>query len=177
MLGAISGAISTIGIIPFSPANDFRLLVLFVLPGLTFGAIIGPAFSYGGWLRPTRVPAWIVFATLGHFAAGLCVTGLTWRLQAVLPLREGSAILIAAALGGALGGGILAGGNRWLIPDAGWIVPTIVGGVLGPLVLLHDAGPILGRLIFYVIWQGGYAGALAVGLPKPATSMTARLQP
>jgi hypothetical protein len=35
---------------------------------------------------------------------------------------------------------------------------------------MHDAGPILGRLIFYMIWQGGYAAALAAGLPKPQSS-------
>jgi hypothetical protein len=68
-------------------------------------------------------------------------------------------------LAGALGGGILAGANRLLVPGAGWIAPTIVGAVLGPLVLLHDLGPILGRLVFYGIWQTGYAVALALTLP------------
>jgi hypothetical protein len=82
-------------------------------------------------------------------------------LEAALPLSELSAIAIAAALAGALGGGILAGGNRLLVPDAGWIAPIIVADALGPLVLPHDAGPVLGRLMFYVIWQAGYAAALA----------------
>ena len=165
ILGVISGVISAIGMVPFRPSDDLRLLGLFVLPGLIFGAIIGPALAYGGWLRPWRVPAWILFATLGHFAAVLCVTGLTWRLQAALPLTEQSAIAIAAALGGALGGGILAGANRWLVPGAGFIAPTIVAGILSPLVLLHDAGPILGPLVFYVIWQAAYVTALVFALP------------
>ena len=73
---------------------------------------------------------------------------MTWRLQAALPLKEQSAILIAAALGGGLGGGILAVANRLLVPGSHWIGPTIVGAVLGPLVLLHDAGSVLGRLFF-----------------------------
>src|SRR5690349_12920885 len=136
----ISGAISAVGILPFSPSDDLRLFALFVLPGLAFGAIIGPALAYGGWLRRTRIPAWIVVATLGHFVAALCVTALTWRLQAALPLTEQSAIAIAAALGGAVGGGTLATANRFLVPGAAWIAPTIVGAVLGPLVLLHDLG-------------------------------------
>lgn len=165
LLGIISGAIAATGIIPFSPSDDLRLFVLFVLPGLIFGVIIGPALAYGGWLRRTRVPAWVVFATLGHFAAALCVTALTWRLQAALPLKEESAILIAAALGGGLGGGMLAVANQLLVPGSHWIKPTIVGAILGPLVLLHDAGPVLGRLLFYIIWQGGYAATLAMALP------------
>ncbi|MBO0716427.1 MAG: hypothetical protein J2P55_03700, partial [Rhizobiales bacterium] len=104
LLGVISGALSVAGIIPFAPPNDFGLLAMFVLPGFAFGATIGFALAYFGWLSPGRVLAWVVFATLGHFAAALCVTALTWRLQA-LPLKEESAILIAAALGGGLGGG------------------------------------------------------------------------
>jgi hypothetical protein len=165
LLGAISGTMSTAGIIPFAPSNDFALLVMFVLPGFAFGIVIGCALAYHGWLSRKRVFVWVVFATLGHFVAALCVTALTWRLQAALPLKEQSAILIAAGLGGVMGGGILAGAHRFLVPGARWIAPTIVGGLLGPLVLLHDAGPVLGRLIFYTIWQGGYAAALAVALP------------
>jgi hypothetical protein len=154
-------------VIPFTPPGDFGLAAIFLVPGLVFGVIIGSALYLGGWLRPWRVPAWILFATLGHFAAVVCVTGHTWRLQAALPLTEQSAIAIASALGGALGAGILAGANRFLVPGAGWIAPTLVGAVLSPLVLLHDLGPILGRLVFYVIWQAGYATALASVLPLP----------
>jgi hypothetical protein len=165
LLGIISGAISATGVISITPPDNFGLLLIFVLPGLAFGVIIGPALCCGGWLRPGRVPVWVVLATLGHFAAALCVTALTWRLQAALLLSEQSAILIAATLAGTLGGGILADANRFLIPGAGWITPTIVGATLGPLVLVHDAGPILGRLVFYVIWQAGYAAALALVLP------------
>jgi hypothetical protein len=164
-LGAISGAMSATTVIPFTPPGDFGLAAIFLVPGLVYGVIIGSALYLGGWLRPWRVPAWILFATLGHVVAVVCVTGLTWRLQAALPLTEQSAIAIAAALGGALGGGILAGANRWLVPGAGFIAPTIVAGILGPLVLLHDAGPILGRLVFYVIWQAAYATALVFALP------------
>ena len=126
LLGIISGAISATGVIPITPPDNFGLLLIFVLPGLAFGVIIGPALCCGGWLRPGRVPVWVVLATLGHFAAALCVTALTWRLQAA---------------------------------------PTIAGATLGPLVLVQDAGPILGRLVFYVIWQAGYAAALALVLP------------
>ena len=167
LLGVISGIISAIGTVPFRPSDDLRLLSLFVLPGFVFGAIVGPALAYGQWLSPARVPVWILSATLGHFAAALCVTALTWRLQAALPLKEEPAILVAATLAGALGGGMLAAANRFLIPGATWITPTIVGAVLGPLVLLHDLGPFLGRLVFYGIWQAGYAAALAAALPAP----------
>ena len=164
-LGVTSGAISTAGIIASAPTSDFALLVMFVLPGFVFGVVIGSALAYDGLLSPKRIPVWVVFATLGHFAAALCVTAMTWRLKAALPLKEQAAIFIAAGLGGAIGGGILAGANRLLIPGARWIAPTIVGALLGPLVLLHDVGPVLGRLIFYTIWQGGYAAALVVSLP------------
>jgi hypothetical protein len=170
VLGVISGVMSALGTIPFAPSDDSRLIALFVLPGFVFGAIVGPALAYHQWLPPARVPAWILSATLGHFAAALCVTALTWRLQAALPLKEQSAILLAAALGGALGGGTLAAANRFLIPGTAWIAPTIVGAVLGPLVLLHDLGPILGRVAFYVIWQAGYAAALAMVLPSRASA-------
>lgn len=165
VLGLVSGAIAATAIIPFPASDDLRLSALFVLPGFVFGAVVGPALAFCGYMRRTRIAAWLISATLGHFAAALCVTALTWRLQAALPLKEEPAILIAAALGGALGGGILAFANRLLVPGAGWSAPTIVGGLLGPLVLLHDAGPILGRLAFYAIWQAGYAGALALALP------------
>ena len=176
LLGAISGTMSTAGIIPFAPPNDFGLLAMFVLPGFAFGVIIGLALAYFGWLSPVRVLAWVVFATLGHFAAALCVTALTWRLQAALPLKDESAILIAAALGGGLGGGMLAVANQLLVPGSHWIGPTIVGAILGPLVLLHDAGPVLGRLLFYMIWQGGYAAALAMALPASRRVSQAKKQ-
>ena len=173
LFGVISGAIAAAAVIPFAPSSNASLPVIFVAPGLAFGVIIGAALYVGGWLRPQRAPAWIVVATLGHFAAALCVAALTWRLQALLPLTEQSAIFIAAALAGLLGGGMLAGANRFLIPGAGWLAPTMVGTVLGPLVLLHDLGPFLGRLIFYVIWQAGYVAALALTLPPPGESTIA----
>jgi hypothetical protein len=176
LLGVISGGVSVAGIIPFAPPNDFGLLAMFVLPGFAFGAIIGLALAYDGWLSAKRVLAWVVFATLGHFVAALCVTALTWRLQAALPLRELPAILIAAALGGGLGGGILAVANRLLVPGSHWIGPTMVGAILGPLVRLHDAGPVLGRLLFYMIWQGGYAATLAVALPASRRVSQAKKQ-
>jgi hypothetical protein len=166
LLGLISGATSAIAVLPFAPPDDSRLAALFIAPGLAFGVIVGTALGYGGWLRPLLVPAWAVVA-LGHFAAALCVTALAWRLSDAFALQEQSAIAIAAALAGALGGGILAGANRLLTQGAGFIAPTIVGAVLGPLVLLHDLGPILGRLVFYGIWQTGYAVALALTLPPP----------
>jgi hypothetical protein len=92
---------------PFAASDDARLLMIFVGPGLAFGVIIGGALYFGGWLRPRRVPAWIVVATLGHFAAALCVTALTWRSQAALPLKEEPAILVAAALAGGWAGACL----------------------------------------------------------------------
>lgn len=174
LLGIISGTISAVGIIPFAPPNDFGLLAMFLLPGFVFGVVVGLALTYFRWLSAKRVPAWVVFATLGHFAAALCVTGMTWRLQAALPLKEQSAIMIASAFGGAVGGGMLAAANRFLVAGARWIAPTIVGAVLGPLVLLHDAGPVLGRLLFYMIWQGGYAAALAVAFPTSQRAYQAK---
>ena len=101
---------------------------IFFWLGLVFGLIIAPALAYCGWLTPKRVLLWVVFAMLGHFAAAMCVTALTWRFQAALPITEESAVLIAAALAGTLAGGMLAGGNRLLVPAANWIAPTIVGG-------------------------------------------------
>jgi hypothetical protein len=41
-------------------------------------------------------------------------------------------------------------------------------------VLLHDAGPVLGRLLFYMIWQGGYAAALAVAFPTSQRAYQAK---
>jgi glycerol uptake facilitator-like aquaporin len=63
--------------IPFAPPNDFGLLAMFVLPGFVFGVAIGLALAYFRRLSPKRVPVWVVFAALGHFAAALCVTGMT----------------------------------------------------------------------------------------------------
>lgn len=173
LLGIISGAISATGIISFAPPADFGLLMIFVWPGLAFGLIIGPALSHGGWLPPRRVLPFVFFATLGHFVAVLCLLVLTRSLEAALPVGEDVAMLIAAAVAGALGGGILAGANRLLVPGAGWIAPAIVGGVLSPLVMLHDLGPFIGRLMFYVIWQAGYAAALPAALPVRAQDLKA----
>jgi hypothetical protein len=173
LLGTISGAISAAGITAYSPPDSLRLLLIFFLPGLVFGLIIGPALAFRGWLTPKRVPIWVVFAMLGHFAAAMCCTALTWRFEAALPITEESAALIAAALAGTLGGGVLAGGNRLLVPGAKWIAPTIIGGALGLLVALHDLGPFLGRLTFYAIWQAGYAAALGIALPARVAGATA----
>jgi hypothetical protein len=55
LLGMISGTISATGIIPFTPPDNFGLLLIFVLPGLVFGLIIGPSLAYGGWLLPKYI--------------------------------------------------------------------------------------------------------------------------
>jgi hypothetical protein len=100
-------------------------------------------------------------------AWAFCRRAMYHGTNLALPITEGSATLIAAAAAGTTGGALLAGANRLLVPGASWIAPTIVGGVLGPLVMLHDLGPFLGRLMFYLIWQAGYAAALAAALPVP----------
>jgi hypothetical protein len=86
-------------------------------------------------------------------------------VQDVLAFAEWAAIVLAAIVGGALGSGILTGATRFLVPGTRLLAPTAVGAGLSATVLpLLDAEP-LGRFVFHMIWQTGYAAALATALP------------
>jgi hypothetical protein len=73
-------------------------------------------------------------------------------------------LAVAGIIAGAAGGGLLGMIFRTLVFRAAAIRPGIVVagalGILTPLIL-SDAP---GGFAFYIIWQGGYAAAVAAGL-------------
>lgn len=162
--GLISGALSATAISALPPSSDLRLLALFFAPGLVFGLIFAPLLASGGWLRPVGVMLWIFFATLGHAIAATCLTVLSRQLQDVLALAEWVAIVLAAIAAGALGSGILTGATRFLVPGSRVLAPTAVGALLGATVQPLLDAELLGRFVFYMIWQAGYAAALGAAL-------------
>ncbi|HEV2187967.1 MAG TPA: hypothetical protein VGR70_12210, partial [Stellaceae bacterium] len=72
---------------------------------------------------------------------------------------------IAGAIAGAIGGALLGGVAATLFPGFRLRRSIIVAAVLGLLVPLVLVWEIVGVFIFYSVWQGGYAVALAMSLP------------
>jgi hypothetical protein len=160
LFGALAGALSAATV---SLAAD---LLIYFGPGFIFGAVFAPLLVRRKQMPPLRAIAWLACSALAYTIAVMCVLVLIRRLEDLLAMRETSAIALSGLAAGTLGGGLLAVATRLLIADTRWLIPTAVGAVLGLALLLLDEPMSFGTFAFYIIWQGGYAVALALALPS-----------
>src|SRR5216683_2319226 len=111
---------------------------------------------------------WASLYVLPGLVFGLAFGALLHRQRL---LRSGRAALYVAAatlaIAAAVGGGLLAGATVLLLRIARWPLLVVAGALLGALLpILVEGGDVIGTVAFYILWQGGYAAALAASLPR-----------
>jgi hypothetical protein len=116
-------------------------------------------------MRLGRACLYVAAAVLANAAA--VVTAMQ-VLDTVDAMVGGGMLAITASGGiaGAVGGGLLACAAVPPLRLARWPLLVVAGAVLGTLLLLFTEGRDIGILTFYMIWQAGYAAALAAALPR-----------
>ena len=167
-LGVISGAITTGAL--FALPQDWRFkignfLILSpasILAGLVFGIIFGAFLKYRGLADVRTVVLYALASTASYFVAvhllvhGAYSTEDIWKIGMFCGLA-GSACLTAAAVA--------------LLPFARRVEPIalmlIAGCLLGALLdfALADGWNFWRSLVFFALWQAGYAAAFATALP------------
>lgn len=152
---------------------------LYLFPGSIFGVLFAVMQVWRGWNDPGRVIAFVVVSGVANAVAVFLCVWLTDLLSDLLdissldPQTAIGAVLsflnlpmaIAGAIAGAAGGALLGGMTVALFPGFRPRRSVIVASALGLLVPLVLVWEIVGVFIFYLIWQGGYAVALAMSLP------------
>jgi hypothetical protein len=138
------------------------MLSAFVFPGLVFGGVFGLALARLGLLAGGAATALFALGSAAAYAVAVAVALMA--MDVIGSAQPALAVIGAGA--GLLGGGLLAGLAVRLLRIDAWGSLALTGGVLGALLPLWQWE--IGMILFYVVWQGGYAAALAMALPKRA---------
>jgi hypothetical protein len=139
----------------------------YLFPGLIFGA------AFAGMLKRHRkatggqVAAFVLASGAANATAVFVCLALVDPLQDTL-ITSDLGIAICGAIAGAIGGGLLAVATRRLFPGASLARPVAAGAMLGLAVLAMTSLEAPGVFLFYIVWQAGYAAALASSLPAGA---------
>ena len=147
---------------------------LYLFPGLVFGVVFGALLWRSRWLTLPGAAVYAAAATLANAAATFVCTSLQHPLDDLLPFDNPILDLaLGGAIAGAAGGGLLGMVEARL--DGAVRLRLHIGvasglGLLAPLVIMSDY---LGLYAFYMIWQGGYAAAVAASLPDELNAPTA----
>lgn len=191
-LGAASGAVA---VELLDLLSDDQTILIFspviIIPGLIFGAVFGVALRRLGFVRTAGAVACVAASTLSHAVAIVVAVHLSLILEPVLKtfalhesglnlgpsLGETAVYGVIGLVAGAAGGGLLAGATALLIRHLRWPLLIGAGAVLGAFLPLIDLGrsdrPFVSfvsflMILFYTIWQSGYAATLAAILPRAA---------
>jgi hypothetical protein len=181
LLGALTGVISASSV--YLPIGEFpgltlhgaciglvvsghcqgMVLGLYLGPGLVFGVVFGALLHRAGRFGRRGAAG---FALASLVANSLAVMAALDAFQLVQPVFGGAELPSEAAAGliaGTIGGGLLGRVTAVLVPGLRWGRLAAVGALLGlllPLALAEHLAPI-GVYVFFALWQGGYAVALA----------------
>src|SRR5262249_22639005 len=151
VVGLITGAFSAVMNGLFAHAHgDAGLWALHFWPGAIFGALFALVLVRRRRVSPPRAVAWFACSTLAYTIATFGVLILVRRLEDLLAMHEAPAIALSGVVAGTLGGGLLAGATRLLIPDTRWLIPTAVGAILGLALVLLDEPMSVGTFAFYM---------------------------
>jgi hypothetical protein len=162
LLGTVTGALAAAAI----NIAELEDGALYLVPGLIFGVAFGVALWHRGFLRPVGAGAYALAAALAHGAAMGAATQLSEPVHHLLGGGDDPALVVSGVVAGAIGGGLLAAVTRFLAPIPRWPWLIAAGALLGALMLIAlDYDP-WGVFPFYMIWQAGYAAALALILPR-----------
>jgi hypothetical protein len=160
-LGAITGATAA-GVLV---AIDFQWASLYVLPGLVFGLAFGTLLQRQRLLRLGRAALYCAAATLANAAAVVTAMHSLDTVEAIVGSGN-LALALSGSIAGAVGGGLLAAAMMPPLRIAQWPRLVAAGALLGAALPLLVEGREIGTFAFYVIWQAGYAAALAATLPR-----------
>ena len=177
LLGAVSGSVATtliwllpeatLGILEWRPGEWFFLSPFSLLPGLVFGLIIGWALYRGGHAGPRTFAAYVAASTVSYLAAVNLVFGIYGYVGSLWP---------TGMIGGLLGGACLTGLAAWMFAFVRKFRPIalmlVAGCALGAL--LGIGVGFWWALVFFAVWQAGYAAAFATALPAVGGPDSAR---
>jgi hypothetical protein len=142
---------------------------LYLFPGLIFGVAFGGVEYLLGRLGLLRA---VVFAVISGIANAIATFLCIWLFgvfgEAIEVTVLDLPLALAGAVSGAVGGAMLAGVAAVLVPGAKPGRPIVVAAVLGLLVPFVTETELVGVFAFYIIWQAGFAAALAAGWPAEA---------
>jgi hypothetical protein len=163
LLGAVTGAITAAILM----AVDFKGYSLYIVPGAVFGMAFGVALWQRRGLRPERAVAYLVAASLAN-AAAVFTARYAWDDIAAIVGKDVGPI-VTGVIAGAVGAGLLTGMTAMLLSIARWPLPIATGALLGALLPVFVNGPEAGVFVFYIVWQAGFAAAVAATLPSTET--------
>ena len=167
-LGAGAGIV-TVAILSLKPnwhvamPGGVELWPLSVVPGLVFGFVIGLALLHRGRASPAAFVGYVLAATLSNYAA------VTLTTEVLVDVIEAG--WLAGILAGLFGAACLTACTLALLPvvrkPRPVLLTVLAGGALGALL-----GPAIATegliwwIVFYGLWQAGYAASLATALPR-----------
>ncbi|HET7595229.1 MAG TPA: hypothetical protein VFK49_07215 [Stellaceae bacterium] len=160
-LGALTGAAAA-GVLV---AVDYQWASLYVLPGLVFGLAFGTLLRRLRLLRLGRAALYCAAATLANAAAVVTAMQSLDTVEAIVGAGR-LALALSGSIAGAVGGGLLALAMIPPLRIAQWLRLIATGALLGMALPLLIDGREIGTFAFYLIWQAGYAAALAATLPR-----------
>jgi hypothetical protein len=147
---------------------------IYLFPGMVFGIVFGPLLLLSRRLTAMAAAAYAAAATLANVLAVFVCVSLQHPLDDLLPFENPILELaLGGAAAGAAGGGLLGRAHAGLDRAVRRRIQIGVAaglGVLTPLVIMFDD---IGVYAFYVLWQGGYAAAIAASLPDRLNAPTA----
>ena len=168
LLGAITGSLATVSLFTVPSSMKYsvfpwlELSPLSLAPGLVFGIVFGVLLAWRGAAGPGHALGYAAASTLSYLAAETFAVEFGDSLPA---------IWLLGIVAGLLGGALLTGATALLMPLARRLRPGALmlaaAGLLGALleIPLAQDGGFWGFLLFFAVWQAGYAAAFATALP------------
>ena len=140
---------------------------LYIFPGLVFGIVFGSLLYFCRRLSTIGAVAYALAAFAANaVAVSLCIS-LMHPVDDLLPFDNLIVdIAISGVVAGAVGGGLLGTALAVLNPAVKRALPIAVAaglGVLAPVAIMFDQP---GIFAFFIIWQSGYAAAVAASVPR-----------
>jgi hypothetical protein len=155
-----------LGLKMMSSCNGVALAV-YLFPGLIFGVLFAEALRRRGQMIPRRAVVFVLASGIGNaLAVFVCVALFDWASSRIDAAEL--AMAISGAVAGGVGGGLLTAVTGRLFPSVSVGLPIAAAAGLGVVVVAVTELEQAGVFVFYIIWQAGYAAALAASLPAEA---------
>ena len=142
---------------------------VYVFPGLAFGIVFGPLLYFCRRVSAAGAVAYALAAFVANAVAVSVCIFLIHPLDDLLSLDNLILdIAISGVVAGAVGGGLLGAVLAVFNPASTRALSIAVAaglGVLTPVVIMLDQP---GIFAFLIVWQAGYAAAVAASLPRAA---------
>lgn len=168
LLGALSGSLAgvvllaaqNIGAVESLGGVEVLLTPGSVVPGLTFGLIVGFALRRFQRIGVGRLAAYAAASAVSYYAAFMLAVRINETWLSLTP---------TGLIAGLFGSACLTGISAILFPFVRQPRPVLLmltaGCLLGGALELINYG-FWGTLLFFALWQAGYAAAFATALPK-----------